>query len=470
MPHDDLPIWLPVAAGRVAMGGVLTRSQPRARRQHLAVGRFWIMRDTVTNAQYGAFCRATGARAPAHWQTTQPPRALREHPVTYIDWSEAGAYAHWAGARLPSELEWERAARGDDCRRYPWGDAAPTPQLANFAGQVGVTTAVGAYPKGRSPFGCNDMAGNVWEWTNSLAWPYPYRHHDGRENVATAGPRVVRGGSYNHGAQDIGCASRDRLFPGACDIYIGLRLVRNTPPPRADRHDWVQVPAGMLHLGDWPAGAGVVDDALALPGLGAPGHSIAVAAFELAQTPVTNGQYARFVRETAHPAPAHWAGARPPAGLRAHPVTYVDWHDARAYCDWLGARLPTEAEWERAARGADLRRYPWGDAVPDPRRACFNRPHEDVGTRPVGVRVAGAGPFGHLDLAGNVWEWSASRYSAYPYLAGDGRNQPDGLGRRVLRGGSCRSEQPLYLECGYRSMSYASRRRDHIGFRPARPG
>ena len=105
MPHDDLPIWLPVAAGRVAMGGVLTRSQPRARRQHLAVGRFWIMRDTVTNAQYGAFCRATGARAPAHWQATQPPRALREHPVTYIDWSEAGAYAHWAGARLPSELE-----------------------------------------------------------------------------------------------------------------------------------------------------------------------------------------------------------------------------------------------------------------------------------------------------------------------------------------------------------------------------
>lgn len=468
MPTADMPIWLPVPAGRVSMGCASAQVVQRIPPERLPVGRFWITRTPVTNAQYAAACAATGARAPAHWQSSQPPAGLLDHPVTYVDWFAALAYARWAGARLPTELEWERAARGDDCRLYPWGDQAPTAQLANFGAQVGSTTSVQAYPKGASPFGCADMAGNVWEWTSSLAWPYPYRASDGREVASAPGPRVVRGGAYNHTAPDIRCSARDKLFPGACDLYIGLRLVRDVPPPQGDPHDWVQVPAGHVHLGDWAIGGAPSDDLLALPGLGGPVHEVAVAGFALAATPVTNSQYAYFVRDTGYPAPAHWPGLTPPAALRDHPVTYVDWHDARAYCAWLGARLPTEAEWERAARGPDLRRYPWGDEGPDRRRACFNRPHEDVGTRAVGGRALGAGPFGHLDLAGNVWEWCVSHYSAYPYDAADGRDTPDGLGRRVLRGGSCRSEQAVYLECGYRSMSYATRRRDHLGFRPVR--
>ena len=468
MPAADLPLWLPVAAGEVTLGVASAPLGARTAAVRLPVAAFWITRAPVTNAQYSAWCAASGNCPPPHWQAARPPAALADHPVTYVDWFAALAYAQGAGARLPSELQWERAARGDDTRTYPWGDHPPTARHANFGAQFGATTPVGTHPDGHSPWGCSDMSGNVWEWTSSLARPYPYRADDGREDLAASGQRVVRGGSYNHAAADIRCSARDRLFPGACDVYIGMRLVRDIAPPAGDPHDWVRVPAGHVQLGDGPAGDVAGDAAGALPGLGTPLHQVQVAAFELASTPVTNRQYARFMRETGHAAPAHWTGSSPAAQLRDHPVSYVDWHDAAAYCGWLGARLPTEAEWERAARGDDQRRYPWGETSPDRRFACFNRPQEDTGTCAVGARRRGAGPFGHLDLAGNVWEWSESLHAAYPYDAGDGRNLLLGSGRRVLRGGSCRSEQAVFLECAYRSMSYATRRRDHIGFRPAR--
>ena len=464
----DQPDWLPVPAGRVTLGAAPAPADSRLPPQRVPVPGFWITRTPVTHAQFARWCAATGARPPPHWRNLEPAAALADHPVTYVDWFGACAYARAAGARLPSEAEWERAARGDDTRRYPWGDAGPTPAHANFGAQVGTTTPVGAYPLGASPWGCTDMAGNVWEWTASLARPYPYDPDDGREDPASLAPRVVRGGSYNHAPGDIRCNARDALFPGACDVYIGMRLVRDQPPPPGDLHDWVRVPPGHVHLGDWPHTEMAGDASEALPGLGRPAHAVVVSAFSLARTPVTNHQYAVFVQATGHPAPSHWMGRTPPARLREHPVTYVDWHDAQAYCAWIGARLPTEAEWERAARADTARRYPWGDAAPGPQRAWFNAPQAEPATRAVGGRLRGAGPFGHLDLAGLVWEWSASLHAAYPYDAQDGRNAPDAPGRRVLRGGSARSEQPVFLECAYRSMSYPARKRDHIGFRPAR--
>jgi formylglycine-generating enzyme required for sulfatase activity len=467
MAKADQPLWLPVPAGTVTLGSAPEPADGRAPPQRLAVPGFWITRTPVTNAQYARWCAASGTAAPPHWGGPQPGAALHDHPVTYVDWFAASAYAHGAGARLPSEPEWERAARGDDTRRYPWGSVPATPRHANFGAQIGATTPVEAYPQGRSPWGCCDMAGNVWEWTRSLARPYPYDARDGREDSAAPGARVVRGGSYNHAPHDIRCSARDWLFPGACDVYIGMRLVRDAAPPPGDPHDWVHVPPGELHLGDWPVAARADAPEEALPGLGTPAHAVWVPAFALAATPVTNRQYARFVQATGRAAPAHWSGARPPESLWQHPVTYVDWHDAAAYCEWVGARLPTEAEWERAARGDAQRRYPWGDASPGPLHACFNRPHAEPGTRAVGGRRRGTGPFGHRDLAGLVWEWSASLYAAYPYDALDGRNRPDAPGRRVLRGGSCRSEQAVFLECAYRSMSHPARKRDHIGFRPA---
>ena len=97
-----------------------------------------------------------------------------------------------------------------------------------------------------------------------------------------------------------------------------------------------------------------------------PRHEVVVGAVSLSTTAVTNAQYGEFVRATGHPAPPHWPGGAVPDALERHPVTYVDWHDATAFCRWAGARLPTEAEWEKAARGVDGRVFPWGDDEPSP--------------------------------------------------------------------------------------------------------
>jgi formylglycine-generating enzyme required for sulfatase activity len=121
-----------------------------------------------------------------------------DHPVAETTWAGARAYCLWRGADLPSEVEWEAAARGTDNRRYPWGDAAPSAATAFLSGRSGVTGAVGERPAGASPFGALDMAGGMAEWTLSLKRPYPYAAGDGRETPGRAGERVTRGGDYRY--------------------------------------------------------------------------------------------------------------------------------------------------------------------------------------------------------------------------------------------------------------------------------
>jgi formylglycine-generating enzyme required for sulfatase activity len=454
--------WLPVPAGEPLIGADLRPAAPAVDGQTLPVRRFAISRTPVTNAQYARFIAATGHRAPAHWAGSAPPPALSDHPVTYVDWDDARTYCAWVGGRLPTEVEWEYAARGTDGRRYPWGDLAPTALTANFAGQVGATTAVTRYAAAAGPFGLLDCAGNVWEWTATAFRDGPYRADDGREAADACGPRIVRGGSYQHDRDEIRCAARDSLYPDACDVYIGFRA--STDDVAAARElEWLHIPDGSFSYGDHPRAA-----VARLPGPGGPAHRVAVAAFALTRTVVTNAQYGRFTAETGARPPAHWQGPQPPATLADHPVTYVDWHEARAFCAWAGGRLPTEAEWEYAARGHDGRRYPWGDGPPDDLRAWFARPTDAGGTIAVGRLAAGRGPFGHLDLAGNVWEWTATLVRPYPYRTADGREDTSVGGERVLRGGSWRSADGSYLDAAFRSMSYPARRRDHIGFRVAR--
>ncbi len=120
-------------------------------------------------------------------------------------------------------------------------------------------------------------------------------------------------------------------------------------------------------------------------------------------------------------------------GFEQHPVAETTWAGARAYCQWRGARLPTEAEWEAAARGSEARRYPWGDAPPDATRAYINR--DPDATAPVGSLPAGASPFGALDMAGSLAEWTSTLKRPYPYNAADGREAPGTAGERVTRGG-----------------------------------
>ncbi|HJY78792.1 MAG TPA: SUMF1/EgtB/PvdO family nonheme iron enzyme [Burkholderiales bacterium] len=119
-----------------------------------------------------------------------------EHPVTEVTWAGAAAYCRWRGARLPSEAEWEAAARGREARVFPWGEAMPTPELAVIGLPSGTTVPVGSRPKGATPEGLLDLAGSLLEWTSSLDRPYPYRATDGREDARAPGERSARGGNY----------------------------------------------------------------------------------------------------------------------------------------------------------------------------------------------------------------------------------------------------------------------------------
>ncbi len=329
-------------------------------------------------------------------------------PLTYMSRHDAQAFCDEAGVRLPTEVEWEAAARGGDDRLWPWGDELPDSTRATFAQGIGNPSAVGLHPSGAAPCGALDLAGNVYEWT------------------ADGG---VRGGSYLSGPDELRCSARLLMHPGARDHYVGFRVV--AIEPRRD-FDWVDVPAGDYAIG---RDADVSRQRI-----------VDVDAFELSRTPVTNGAYAQFVAETGTAPPPHW-----PAPLD-HPVTFVDWHEASAFCAWAGGRLPTEAEWEKAARGTDARTYPWGDEE-DESHAAIGDGLKHGTTAPVGSHPAGASPYGLLDMAGNVWEWTAT---AYP------------PSERVLRGGSFASPGLAWARCAMRSHSKPERRQAHIGFRVAR--
>lgn len=154
-------------------------------------------------------------------------------------------------------------------------------------------------------------------------------------------------------------------------------------------------------------------------------------------------------------------------GYETHAAVEPSWRGARAYCRWRGKRLPTEAEWERAARGTDGRTYPWGEAVPDAVRARFAAGWNE--TVPVAGPEAGATPDGVLGLAGNTHEWTSSLYRAYPYRADDGREDPDAAGERVTRGGA-HDSAAMHLRAAWRGdgVSRGPRAGHHnIGFRCA---
>ncbi len=174
-----------------------------------------------------------------------------------------------------------------------------------------------------------------------------------------------------------------------------------------------------------------------------PQHTLYLPDYYMAKTPVTNAQYAAFVQATGHSQPDHWKRETTKRGKEDHPVVCVSWHDAVAYCNWLAEvtgkpyRLPSEAEWEKGARGTDGRIYPWGNQW-DAKR-CNSEEGGPGDTTPVGAYPQGASPYGLLDMAGNVWEWTRSVYRDYPYDPDDGREDLEAEGYRVLRGGSYRN-------------------------------
>jgi formylglycine-generating enzyme required for sulfatase activity len=200
----------------------------------------------VTNAEYAAFVRATGYRAPRHWKQDTFSEDLADHPVVWVNWHDALAYVTWLQEqteqpyRLLTETEWEKAARGTEGRLWPWGNEWDAQKCnTELSGSVG-TKPVGQYsPAGDSPYGCADVAGNVWEWCSSLY--QPYKRGDGRENLEEGGARVEvrvwRGGSwYSDNPGGIRCAYRSSYDPGGSYHLArsvdssGFRVARSSRP------------------------------------------------------------------------------------------------------------------------------------------------------------------------------------------------------------------------------------------------
>jgi iron(II)-dependent oxidoreductase len=240
--NDDVEM-VPVAAGEFTMGGegkaVDEDAQERPAHK-LTLPDFSIDKTEVTTAQYCKFLNTLTApkdenghallgmpkylsieEVNGRWQ----PKAGREKwAMGNVTWYGAMAYAKWAGKRLPTEAEWEKAARGTDARKFPWGDTLDTNKMRFGQDNIG---PVGGYPAGAAPSGALDMAGNVWEWTSSVFNPYPYVATDGREDPAnTTDRRVARGGSFTGEPYIATTTYRFRPYPWEAYPFLGFRCAK----------------------------------------------------------------------------------------------------------------------------------------------------------------------------------------------------------------------------------------------------
>jgi formylglycine-generating enzyme required for sulfatase activity len=226
------------------------------------------------------------------------------------------------------------------------------------------------------------------------------------------------------------------------------------PEYRRERDDavMVRVPEGEFIMGN------LKTERQPLP------HKVQVSSFLIDKTPVTWGQYEKFSQETSRPLPPE-----PYWGIHDdHPVSFVTWEESRAYCEWVGGRLPTEAEREKAACGTDGRMYPWGEEEPTPEQGVFRHNWGELATEAVGTHPAGASPHGLLDMGGNVWEWCEDWYEEKYYETSPVKNPrgPRSGRARVVRGGSWDS-RPAVLSCSCRNWGYVGYREGDFGFRCA---
>jgi formylglycine-generating enzyme required for sulfatase activity len=212
------------------------------------VDAFWIDQTEVTNKMYGNCVSAGACNAPVDMSSGSHANyfgasEFENYPVIFVDWNMAKAYCSWAERRLPSEAEWEKAARGTDANVYPWGNVFDG-NIVNFCDtNCGIVHAdqssndgyadvspVGNYPSGKSIYGAHDMAGNVWEWVSTLYRPYPYDANDGRENFSSSESRVLRGGSWNSDGNVVRSAIRINTAPDSAAWNFGVRCAMDATP------------------------------------------------------------------------------------------------------------------------------------------------------------------------------------------------------------------------------------------------
>ena len=322
-------------------------------------------------------------------------------------------------------------------------------------------------PLGTSYYGANDMAGNVWEWVEDWHGPNYYRNSPASnpKGPIQGDGKVLRGGSWANTKEFLRSAHRMKFDPATRDPTFGFRCASSpskgshnlaeqgkivgqldspTPgelPKKITGNDgapMVLVPAGEFTMGARE------DDKLAQADE-RPAHTVYLDSFYIDQFEVTTTLYGKFFQEKKRDPPRYWSKTV----LKKHgnkPVVGVTWKDSNVYCEWAGKRLPTEEEWEKAARGTDQRLYPWGNEAPNEKLANFNNccDFKDYGVlRDVGSFEGGKSPFGAYDMGGNVWEWVGDWYEEKLYqrrvnLKAPFQNPrgPEKKEFRVLRGGS----------------------------------
>jgi formylglycine-generating enzyme required for sulfatase activity len=264
-------------------------------------------------------------------------------------------------------------------------------------------------------------------------------------------------------------------MPSLHVILVGLALwlvgpLHAAEPAGKDGAPMILVPAGPFPMGV-PKGDrdGGRDEY--------PRHQVDLDAFYIDKHEVTNGRYQQFVKATGHRTPQHptnqartlWKDAKVSDTVAERPAVNVDWHDAEAYCAWAGKRLPTEAEWEKAAKGTEDRRFPWGNVEPTAKHLNFNQ--QWIGEKtlmPVGSYELGKSPYGAYDMAGNVWEWVADWYDPAYYEKSPAKNPkgPEKGTDKVLRSSGWAVETPL-VRIFTRVKSDPLIRNESTGFRCA---
>jgi formylglycine-generating enzyme required for sulfatase activity len=256
--EDGLPdiAWCEVPTGKFIMGSQdndLAFFGAKETPQHqVSVPAFHMSRYPVTNAQFSAFVEAGGYHEKHYWTESGwrwreneeldgavevgEPWNLPNHPVVAISWYEASAFCRWLSerlgynVRLPSETEWEKAARGTDGRTYPWGEEID-PEKANYGDTgIGTTSAVGCFPAGTSPYGILDLSGNVWEWTRT---GFQESYEDYQPNLPVKDSAVVRGGAFDDSVGVVRCTVRDWGYPYDRYDVFGFRVVCGSPRPSA---------------------------------------------------------------------------------------------------------------------------------------------------------------------------------------------------------------------------------------------
>ena len=219
-----------VPEGEFLMGKGEVRKNADSPQHVVYLDAFWMDKYEVSNSMYRKCLQAGACSEMVSDNTTYQNWIYRNHPVTYVTWEQAAIYCQWAGRRLPTEAEWEKAARGTDGRKYPWGNEAPNARLANFEGSmIQEAVSVYRYPLGASPYGALNMSGNAREWIadwygEDYYLTPPYANPTGPD---TGTERSLRSGSYNEDKNEITVTSRYRHEPQSAGLSRGFRCAED---------------------------------------------------------------------------------------------------------------------------------------------------------------------------------------------------------------------------------------------------